>query len=121
MKILNKKNLFVAAAGTLIGLLNGFFGSGGGMVAVPLLKKIGFSQSEAQANAIAVILPISLISTVLYYLGGNLEINKAFSFIPTGLLGAIVGTFLLSKIPQNLLRKIFACFMIWAGVQLIIK
>lgn len=121
MKFFAKKNVLRCLGGGCIGLLNGLFGSGGGMVAVPLLKRAGLSQADAQANAIAVILPISILSAVLYYMNGNLDIKEAVSYVPTGLLGTVTGTFLLSKIPQKYLRKIFAAFMIWAGVRLILK
>ena len=121
MKIFTKQNLLKGIGGVCIGFLNGLFGSGGGMIAVPLLKRAGFNQADSQANAIAVIFPISLLSAVLYYFNGNLDIKEALSYVPTGVLGALTGTFLLSKIPQKYLRKIFAAFMIWAGVRLIIK
>lgn len=121
MKKFSKSKIFVLFGGLSIGILNGLFGSGGGMLAVPLLKKEGLSQEEAQANAIAVILPITVLSAALYYFGGNLDIKAAIGFIPGGILGALLGTFLLSRIPQKYLRKIFAAFMIWAGVRLLIK
>ena len=44
--------LFTAVAGLGIGLINGLLGAGGGMLAVPLLKKMGLSQKQAHANAV---------------------------------------------------------------------
>ena len=46
----NRKTAFLA--GTFAGFLNGLFGSGGGTVAVPLLKKGGLLQKEAQATSL---------------------------------------------------------------------
>lgn len=34
------KNLHIILFGTLIGIINGFFGGGGGMIVVPLLTKL---------------------------------------------------------------------------------
>ena len=48
--------------GALIGLLNGFFGSGGGILAVTLLQKQGLPSRQAHATSIAIILPLSLVS-----------------------------------------------------------
>lgn len=119
MKIFKKENLKVYLLGLLIGAVNGMLGAGGGMIAVPALKKLGFSQAEAQANAIAVILPISILSAALYLMNGSVTLRDAWLYIPGGIIGALIGTFLLSKIPQKWLRKIFAAFMIWAGIRLL--
>ncbi len=105
----------------MIGLVNGTFGAGGGMIAVPALKKLGFEQKSAQENAIAVILPITLLSAAIYLMRGYVRINQSFAFIPTGLLGALVATYIMKKISPNLLKRIFGGFMIYAGVRLLIK
>ena len=63
MKI--KKHIKPAAFGVAVGLVNGVFGAGGGMLAVPLLKKSGLDQKQSHANAVAVILPITVISAIL--------------------------------------------------------
>ena len=101
----------------LAGVINGLLGAGGGMVAVPLLKGRGLSQKQAQASSIAIILPLSIISAVLYGIKGNLDVAKSLKFIPFGLIGALLGTFIFKKISPTLLKKIFALFMIWAGVR----
>ena len=53
-----KKYLF----GFLIGIVNALFGAGGGMIAVPFLRTLGLSQKQAQATAICVILPLTVVS-----------------------------------------------------------
>ena len=45
--------------GGVTGLLNGLFGSGGGMVAVPLLAHGGLEPARAHATSMAVILPVT--------------------------------------------------------------
>ena len=52
--------------GIPIGALNILLGAGGGMIAVPALKKCGLNQKQAQANAVAVILPLTIISLIIY-------------------------------------------------------
>ena len=51
--------------GGVTGLLNGLFGSGGGMVAVPLLEHGGLEPARAHATSIAVILPLTALSAEL--------------------------------------------------------
>lgn len=116
-----KKYIKLAFSGLAVGLVNGVFGAGGGMLAVPLLKKSGLNQKSAHANAVAVILPITLISAAMYLVKGNVTLNDSFAFIPTGLIGSVIATFLLKKFTNAWLQKIFAVFMIYAGVRLLVR
>ncbi len=118
---LNKKNLLSAAAGLAIGAVNGLLGAGGGMIAVPLLLKSGLKRKEAHANAVAVILPITLLSAVLYIIKGYVTVKASLIFIPTGVAGALLGTYCLKKISPLWLKRIFGAFMVYAGVRLLLK
>ncbi len=88
---------------------------------MPLLKKTGLSQKDAQANAIAIILPITLLSAAVYLLRSNVSISDALPYIPGGLLGAVIGTKLLKKLSNKWLCRIFGGFMLWAGIRLLMK
>lgn len=110
------KKVFV---GTIIGIINGLFGAGGGMIAVPLLKGLGLDQNSAHRNAIAVILPLTVLSAFLYLSKGFVNINDSLIFIPTGLIGAFIGSRILSKISPKILKGIFGGFMIYAGINLL--
>lgn len=121
MKTFCKQNIFIALGGITIGFVNGLLGAGGGMLAVPILKKCGFSQKEAHTNAIAVILPITLLSASLYLLKGYVTLKDAFIYMPTGLIGSLFGTYILNKISPVLLKKVFGGLMIYAGVRLLLK
>ena len=61
--------------GTLIGVVNILLGAGGGMLTVPFYKKIGLSQKQAQMNAVATMLPISIISAYIYIQNGTFNIT----------------------------------------------
>lgn len=119
MKI--RKYLKPTFMGAVVGIVNGVFGAGGGMIAVPLLKQNGLDQKSAHANAVAVILPITVISAILYLVKGTVNFTDSLAFIPTGVIGSVVATFILQKFSNKLLQKIFAVFMIYAGVRLLIK
>lgn len=121
MKKLKKFNLTFGALATLTGFINGLLGAGGGMITVPLLKKMGFSQKQAQENAIAVILPITLISSIVYLLSSYVSITDPLPYIPGGILGAFIGTKFMKKLSGKTLRFIFAGFMLYAGVRLLCK
>ncbi len=121
MKMLSKNNITIAVSGLLIGAVNGLLGAGGGMIAVPLLKKLGLEQKQAHSNAIAIILPISILSAVLYLYKDYVNLSDALPYIPTGLLGAVLGTYFLKKISPIWLRRIFGGFMVYAGIRLLLK
>ena len=115
------KNKEKYAVGFIIGVINSLVGACGGIITVAALKKDGMEQTAAHANAIAIILPLTVISSVFYIYNGYVNIPDTLIFIPGGVAGAVVGGLILPKIPQKILKKLFALFIIWAGVRMIIK
>lgn len=108
-------------SGAVIGLLNGFFGGGGGMVCVPILEKVlSLDQKHSHATAIAVIFPISLISAFIYIFKGYLE---TFPLCVVGagvVVGGVIGSFALKFLPPKALRIIFALIMLAGGIKLLL-
>lgn len=113
---MNEKNK-MRLLGGLAGIANGFFGSGGGIIAVPMLKKAGFEAKKAHAGSLALTLPLSVISAFFYMGNGNFQWQSAVELIPFGLAGAVLGTFLMKKIPVRLLSGIFGLLLVIAGVR----
>lgn len=108
-------------SGLIIGVINVLLGAGGGMLTVPLYKKMGMEQKEAQINAVATILPITIISAIIYLINGNVKISDTYIYLVPGLIGSIIGTFVIRKTSNKLLSIIFSLFMIWAGLRLFFK
>ena len=122
MKKISIKKLKIEKAsffGGVIGLVNGFFGAGGGLVCVPLLIKTGMDRKTAHANAVAVIVPITVFSAASYLLQGRVTLLDPLPYLPGGIAGAILGTYILKKISPKFIRKLFGGFMIWAGWRLL--
>ena len=119
---MKKGKIFIAGSlGFLAGAANGMFGAGGGLIVVPILKKLGFERKEAHSNAVAVILPVTAVSAALYLLKGNVELPDALPFLPAGLIGALLGTWVIGRISPLWLKRIFGGFMVYAGVRLLLK
>ena len=116
-----KKSLFLFFLGGLIGIINGFFGGGGGVVGVPVLEKfLKLENKKAHATCLAVILPLSIISVGVYVYSGVINSNL-FLFIGSGvILGGIVGALLLKILPAKVVRVIFALLLLAGGVRLIL-
>lgn len=121
MKFLKSKGVLTAGAGLAVGLVNGLLGAGGGMIAVPLLQKLGLDRKQSHANAVAVILPITVLSAALYLIKGYVSVSDSFIFIPGGIIGSLLGTFIMRKISPKWLKRIFGGFMIYAGVRLLLR
>ncbi len=106
-------------AGILIGFINGFLGGGGGtLLVVVLLAVLNLHQKEAHATAMLVILPISLLSALIYYLNGNVEWQPTL-FVTLGVVaGGITGALLLNKLKGSAVKLIFAIIMLIAGARM---
>ena len=119
--MLNLKNLLPYCLGLLSGFLNGLLGAGGGMIIVPSLVKSGMPQKNAHANSVCIILAICITSSIIYINSGTVSLNDALPYMPWGIFGALLGTFILSRINHNLLRKLFGCFSLWAAYRMLSK
>lgn len=116
-----KINSFAILAGVLSGLINGLFGGGGGMIVVPMLNMLmKLPQKKAHATAILIILPFSIVSSILYAIFGSLNVKVALPVCSGVIVGGIIGALLLSKLTSKWLTIIFSVVMAGAGVKLLI-
>lgn len=113
--------IFTAVSGIVIGALNGLFGAGGGIVAVSVLQKDGLDEKSSHATAIPVMMFLSAVSGVLYWYGGHVTFSDVWPYLPGGILGAVLGGWILPRIPDYWLKKIFAVFILYAAVRLFLK
>lgn len=113
-------NIFwLIIVGLLIGVINGFFGGGGGMICVPLLLLLGLPNKQAQATAIFVMVPISIASGFVYYTNGFIQWQIALLLGVGSVLGGILGALLLKKLNNLTLQYIFAFVVLLAGVKML--
>lgn len=114
------KRVAIVLSGVLIGALNGLFGAGGGMIAVPVLTFLtGLDEKHAHATAIALILPLCLISTIAYALGGGIESGVVLPTVIGVIIGGFIGALLLKKISNDVVSFIFYGIMLFAGLKMI--
>ena len=115
-----KYKSFAILTGLFAGVVNGVFGGGGGMIVVPMLVLLlKIPQNKAHATAILIILPLSIVSGLLYAAFGSLELSVA---LPVGggvIAGGLVGAFLLSKLSSKWLTIVFSVVMMVAGVKML--
>lgn len=108
--------------GIVAGLINGLFGSGGGTIVVPsLVFLLKLKDYKAHATAIPIILPLSIISVVVYLFNNKIPYGTAIYVTIGGLVGSYLGAKFLKKIPVNYLRKIFGSVIIYTAIRMIWK
>jgi uncharacterized membrane protein YfcA len=105
--------LRVAAAGTVVGLLTGFFGVGGGFVIVPaLVLALGFSMPEAVGTSLLVITINSLAALSTRLQTGSIEWGTVIPFTLASLLGVVIGTRLASTKDSTSLQRWFVVLLV---------
>ena len=107
-------------AGLCVGFLAGLFGAGGGMIAVPALKWLGFDEAHAHASSLAVMLPLSLLSAMLYLNAEQFRISAMWAYWPGGIAGAVIGAVMLPKLKAGWIRRIFAVMVLACAARLLI-
>lgn len=108
--------------GFVTGFFNGFFGAGGGTILVPGMERfLDTEEHKAHATAIAVILPLSLVSAIIYAFKVSLPWAVLVYVSIGGVFGGYTGARLLSRFSGKWLHIIFGAFMIAAALKMVIK
>ena len=130
----------LALLGMGAGFCNGLLGAAGGILLVLLLPHVslpdfaavrvgetlstcpfaeGLSRRDLLATSMAVMMPVSAVSGVLYWSGGIRPdpVTLSLLVLPS-VLGGIVGARLLGRLPESLLRQLFALLTVIAGVRM---
>ena len=115
------KNFFKRiTAGILTGAVNGLFGGGGGMVAVPLLEKMcAYKDKEAHATAIFIIAPVCAASALVYIINGFAALDVIIPAAVGSVAGGLAGALMLNKFPKTIINYIFVAVMFAAGVRML--
>lgn len=119
-KALKPKPIVSIIIGSLAGIVNGLFGGGGGMIVVPMLVFLLKKQPKvAHATAIMIILPLSVVSGIIYALFGSFDVSKGISTSIGVIIGGVIGALLLKKLSSKKIVIIFSIVMLIAGVKML--
>lgn len=105
--------------GLLAGLLSGLFGVGGGTVIVPMLVLLlQFDQRLGAGTSLAAIIPTATVGVVSYAVHGSVAWIPALILAAGSVVGAQIGTRLLPRVSQTVLRWFFVGFLALVIVSL---
>jgi uncharacterized membrane protein YfcA len=106
--------------GVAVGIVNGIFGAGGGTLLVPALERyLNMETHKAHATALAVILPLCAVSSVVYLMRVPTDWGAVLWVSLGGVAGGLLGANLLRKLSAGWLHKIFAVFLAAAAIRMI--
>lgn len=109
--------IVLIVVGMLVGVLSGTFGIGGGTVIVPALVWLGLSQRNAAATSTLAIVPTSISGVVSYATGGHVDWLAAALLFCGMFVGGQIGSWLLSRLPELVLRWIFVAFLVFVVIN----
>ena len=114
-----KNSKKTAVIGIITGFANGLFGSGGGTIVVPCMEKyLNINAHKSHATAIAVILPLSVLSAIIYVFRADVPWGETIAVSVGGVAGGFIGAKLLNKISGRWLHIIFGIAMLAAAVRM---
>ncbi|MBQ9744202.1 MAG: sulfite exporter TauE/SafE family protein [Clostridia bacterium] len=120
-----KKWVIIAILSLLAGCINGFVGTGGGIVIVYMLLFLdsggGDSTKNAFAKTLVAVIPMSFVAFLVYLNNGNVDTELMGRVFIPATLGGIVGACLMYKIDKKWLTMIFSSLVIYSGVTLITR
>lgn len=110
--------LVALLVGAAVGLLAGFMGVGGGILTVPALTLLfGTSQQVAQGTSLALILATAPIGAFEHHRHGNV-VPRLVPWLALGALaGAPLASALALRLPQAILARGFAVFLLANALQ----
>lgn len=123
MKMTFQTIIIVMCIGLVAGVLSGLIGIGGGIIMVPMLLLLGFTQQQAQGTSLAALLPpVTILAVLNYHKAGFIDWKYAIIISLVFVIGGYFGSKIAVNIDQRTLKKIFGIvLLIIAGKMIFSK
>ena len=116
--------IIAIALGVAGGFIAALAGVGGGIIFVPALALVlGLTQVVAEATSLLAIVPVAILGTWQQRRTGDVHLRDALIMGAGSIVTAILAAIAASEMPQEVLRWLFAAFMlviavrIWVGAE----
>ena len=121
-KIKNLNFVLFSVLSFVAGGINGFLGTGGGIVFVLMLSFLTKNESKDNyATSLCATFIISSISIIPYIKNSCVDFSIIEQVALPAILGGIVGALVVDKIKVKYLNMIFALLIIYSGFSLITR
>jgi uncharacterized membrane protein YfcA len=119
--------------GAAVGFLSGVFGVGGGFLLTPFLMLSGIPPAIAVATGANQIVASSVSGTLAHWRRGNVDVRMGVVLIAGGVVGAILGVFLLKVLREVgqaglIISLTYVCFlgvigalMLWESIRAMLR
>ncbi|WP_024620871.1 sulfite exporter TauE/SafE family protein [Metaclostridioides mangenotii] len=113
----NLKNTLI---GLFSGFVNGLFGSGGGILLVPIFNNlVNTEEHKSHATALAIIFFLTTTSSIFYVSSGVYDTSLTIKVGIGSIIGGYIGAKLLCKVNGKFLRITFGSIMIIAALRMV--
>jgi len=114
------KTKFIWIIGIVVGLANGVFGAGGGTLLIPAMEKfMSLETHKAHATTIAVILPLSALSALIYIWGVDVDWKAVLLVSSGGVAGGVAGAKLLNRLSAGWLNMLFGLLLAAGSIRML--
>lgn len=125
MKKIKKEKILevlkLVGVGVLAGVVNGFFGAGGGLLIVPLFSMVCKLDSKTtHATTLGCVLFMCISSSIIYFVKHELDFKLILVCGIGSFVGSLIGTKLLKNLKNNVIDLVFSMVLIIAGVSMIL-
>lgn len=125
MKKIKKEKILevlkLVGVGVLAGVVNGFFGAGGGLLIVPLFSIVCKLDSKmTHATTLGCVLFMCISSSIIYFVKHELDFKLILVCGIGSVVGSLIGTKLLKNLKNNVIDLVFSMVLIIAGVSMIL-
>ena len=111
--------VIAAAMGVVGGFIAALAGVGGGIVFVPALALVlGLTQVVAEATSLLAIVPVAILGTWQQRRTGDVHLRDAVIIGLGSIVTAVLAAFVADQLPQEVLRILFAVFMVLIAVRI---
>ncbi len=120
MKMTIPTIILLMCIGLIAGMLSGLIGIGGGIIMVPMLLLMGFTQQQAQGTSLAALLPpVTLFAVINYNKAGFIDWKYAIIISLLFVVGGYFGSKIAINIDQRTLKKIFGGLLLLVAGKMI--
>jgi len=112
---------FFMLVGFCAQLIDGAIGMAYGVISTSLLLFLGVSPLHASASVKAAEMVTTGVSGVSHHLFGNIDRKLVLQLLAPGVIGGVIGAYILTRIDGNVLKPYISAYLVVMGVVIIAK